>query len=487
MRSPSRFLGALLLVLGTAGAPHAACAAQDGDAPAREDEGLRAAREVAERAEQAAADALRAEEAARRGRRRALEDLVRAQEDLLTRARDAADAGEVARTEERLRALYRDLGVAASAMAFPPRVPGPAARATAGHVEMRFPPFIARKENAASPAVAAALDWLARHQGTAGNWDSDGYGSQCRGVACLGGGGPLFDVGLTGLATLPFLGAGETHKTPTHGAPVRNALKYLKAVQDAEGCFGPRTSNHFVYNHAIATLAMAEGYGLTQSPLFKGSAQSGIDFILQAQNPYLAWRYGVKPQDNDTSVTGWMVLALRAGVGAGLTVDDGAFRGAVAWLDKVTEPEYGRVGYTARGNGPARPQERMDRFPVDRSESLTAVGILARVLCGAPKDDESLRKGVALCRRCLPAWDESSGSIDMYYWYFGTMAMLQVRGDDRTAWNGSLQGALLPHQRGPADGCANGSWDPVDPWGAEGGRIYSTAIATMALEASLAY
>jgi hypothetical protein len=331
-------------------------------------------------------------------------------------------------------------------------------------------------------AVEAGLEWLRIHQSPGGRWDCAGSGSDCGGP-----GGPLFDPGVTGLALLAFLGYGETHKTPRYGAVVRNGLKYLKGIQDAEGCFGPRTSSHFTYNHAIATLAMVEAYGLTLSPLFKSSAQNGVNFVLQCRNPDLAWRYGVKPQDNDTSVTGWMVMALHSARGAGLDVEPAAFTGAMAWLDKATEPEYGRVGYTARGNGPCRTVKLMQKFPGDKSESLTAIGVLARLVCGTKWDGELVKKGTDLCVKALPVWDEAAGTNDFYYWYYGTMAMFQVGGDPWNRWNEAMKKALVPNQRqDPADD-RFGSWDPVDPWGADGGRVYGTAINVLSLEVYYRY
>jgi hypothetical protein len=333
----------------------------------------------------------------------------------------------------------------------------------------------------------AGLEWLKNHQSAGGYWDCDGFEAMCKKNKCGGTGGPLFDPGCTGLSTLAFLGYGETHKTPRYGHVVRNALKYLKGIQDAEGCFGPRTSNHFVYNHSIAALCMAEAYGLTQSPLFKSSAQNGINFVLQCQNPYLAWRYGVRPQDNDTSVTGWMVMSLKSAVGAGLDVDPAAFEGAKAWLDKVTEPEYGRAGYTARGNGPARPQELMDKFPADKSESLTAVAILTRIFCGATKEDDYVKKGADLMLKCPPVWDEAAGTIDYYYWYYGTLAMFQVGGDHWKKWNESMKKSIIDNQRGDKNDDRWGSWDPLDPWAQDGGRVYSTAVNVMCLEVYYRY
>jgi len=488
MRQSAFALAALLVLVP---GPASSCAAQDAPPPpVPDDAAYREAKEAAAKALAAAAEAGRAAEDAARARRLALLDAVRAQEELLAILREQGREAEIAEGEGRLRDLYGRIG--ASAPGVQPRAPA----AVPGTVRTPAPParpfpaaeglqLLRARPGAQSEAsvIEPALDWLARHQSPGGNWDGDGFGARCRDGKCPGPGGPLYDPGVTGLATLAFLGAGETHKTPKHGETVREALEYLKAVQDAEGCFGPRVSGHFVYNQALGTLVFAEAYGLTQSPLFKDSAQRGVDFILSARNPYMAWRYGVKPQDNDTSVTTWMVMALKSAKSSGLAVDEDAFRGALAWLDKVTEPEYGRVGYSARGNGPARPQELMDRFPPDRSESLTAAGVLARTFCGADlRTDESIRKGADLCLRTLPRWDEAAGTIDYYYWYFGTLSMFQVGGDHWKRWDAALGEALLPYQRGDSDGCARGSWDPVDPWGQDGGRVYSTALGAMMSE-----
>jgi hypothetical protein len=336
-------------------------------------------------------------------------------------------------------------------------------------------------------AVDAGLDWLARHQNPEGYWDCDGFEAQCETGKCGGPGYMLYDPGVTGLALLAFLGAGEHHKWGRHRKTVRNGLEYLKAIQDGEGCFGPRTTDRFIYNHGAAALAMVEAYALTGSPFLKQSAQNAVDFIVKCQNPGLAWRYGVRPKDNDTSVTGWMVMALKSAKEAGkLRVPAAGFAGAEAWLDKVTEPEYGKVGYDRRGNGPSRPEDIVDRFPDDRSEPLTAIGILSRIFMGEdPGMSRVIRKGTALCLKCPPRWDETDGSIDMYYWYFGSMAMFQVGGKPWKAWNVAMKDAILPHQQ--KVGCLKGSWDPVGPWGREGGRVYSTAMMTMCLEVYYRY
>ena len=48
--------------------------------------------------------------------------------------------------------------------------------------------------------------------------------------------------------------------------------------------------------------------------------------------------------------------------------------------------------------------------------------------------------------------------------------------------------SIVANQRKDGTYCAfKGSWDPLDPWSPEGGRVYSTAILTMCLEVYYRY
>jgi hypothetical protein len=264
---------------------------------------------------------------------------------------------------------------------------------------------------------------------------------------------------------------------------VRNGLKWLASAQDAEGAFGSRVGQGWMYDHAIASLAYAEAYGMTGAVLLKDRAQRGIDFLHAARNPYSAWRYGVRDGDNDTSVTGWAVMALKSAKLAGLETDPAAFRDALAYVDRMTDPDFGKVGYQMRGGQPARTAAMAERFPADRTESLTAVGVLTRFFCGQDAKEPAVAKGLGLLRKKLPLWDADAGTIDMYYWYYGTLAAFQAGGDLWREWNAALKPAVVDRQRREADLCTRGSWDPEDPWAEEGGRVYSTAMMCLCLEA----
>lgn len=340
----------------------------------------------------------------------------------------------------------------------------------------------------AEAAVLSALLWLKKHQSPEGNWDADGFPALCEKNQCGGIGSAAHDVGLTGLALLAFLGAGETHVDGRFKNTVKDGLQYLMSAQDDEGCFGERIGHQWMYDHACAALAMAEAFGMTQAKPFRTPAQKGVNFVLKSQNPYSAWRYSSPPDgDNDTSVTGWMVMVLKSAKLAGLTIDDESFNSAMTWVDQMTNPSNGRTGYTDLGGAPSRISSLASQFPPEYSESMTAAGVLVRIFAGKDADDdEMIQKGADLMDSNRPRWDDL-GHIDYYYWYYGTLAMFQVGGPRWDRWNEAIKGAILDHQRVVESEDEFGSWDPVDPWGSSGGRIYATAVNCLSMEVYYRY
>ena len=329
-------------------------------------------------------------------------------------------------------------------------------------------------------AVDLSLEWLKIHQTNNGHWDADGFDTECKINKCGGPGVSTFDPGLTGLTLLSFLGAGETHNSGQYKDVVKNGLRYLKSIQDAEGCFGPRASPRFLHDHMWAALAMTEAYGLTGSRLFKDSAQRGVDFVLAAQNPYLGWGSGIRTGESNTSMTVLATMVLKSAKMADLNVDNAAFKGALAWLDQVTDPMTGRVGERARGDGDV---DTARAFPSLSGDALIGGAIIARIFCGEdPQKSDAIAKGTALLLQRKPRWDESDGSIDFAHWYFGTLALFQVGGESWSTWNKSLKTAVADSQRVKSGRDERGSWDPVDARAKAGGRVYATAINQLSLE-----
>jgi ElaB/YqjD/DUF883 family membrane-anchored ribosome-binding protein len=348
---------------------------------------------------------------------------------------------------------------------------------------------------ATESAVVDGLRWLARHQNPDGSWDTDGFPSQCgrfiRG-ACGGPGYPEYDSGSTSLALLAFLGAGYTHLSRDSydglcfGTVVKNGLKWLMANQDGDGCVGGRSAAKYLYNHAIAALALSEAYGLTGSGLFKDNAQRSIDFLLSAQNPGQGWRYTARSGDNDSSVTGWCVMALKSAEISGLRVVPDAYAGARAWFNKVTGADHDVAYNGPEAFGTVVVQGKTEAY--SDHDALVAIGMMSRIFIDRNPNDPHLRGGAERLVRDLPVWD--GPRIDFYYWYYASLALFQYDGPDGrfwNAWNESMKNALVKSQKKASEGCLNGSWDPIDRWGFEGGRVYATAMNVLTLEVYYRY
>ena len=339
-------------------------------------------------------------------------------------------------------------------------------------------------------AVRGALRWLAAHQDPDGRWGCVDWARNCGRKKGLppcsgparhgrgeepGAGNSPHDVGVSALSLLAFLGDGHTHRFGLYKATVRRGLDWLRRTQRPDGSIGFQGRGPTIYDHALATMALCEAFAITRDPRLREPAQRAVDFALDAQNPGLGWRYGVKPGDNDTSITGWFVLALKTARTAGLAVPDASFEGALAWLERATSSR-GATGYIAPDGNSAALDENGDRF--DAVPCMTAVGVVCRLFTGQQPTERVVQQGSAILDRARPEWE--ARRLNFYYWYYGTYAQYQVGGQAWKRWNEAMQAALLPHQR--SLGCVDGSWDPVDEWGLVGGRVYATAINALTFE-----
>ncbi len=334
-----------------------------------------------------------------------------------------------------------------------------------------------------------ALNWLRDHQDPDGRWDCDGFMKHdAKGAPCDGRGDALHDVGVTGLALLAFLGDGNTLREGRYRDTVRAGVNWLRLQQDQDtGLIGTTGSHAFIYDHTIATLALCEAQGLSQYRTLKGPAQAAIRYLQAHRNPYGVWRYQPRSGDQDMSITGWAYLALAAAAGFGLEVDRSNFVLIDSFIAEMTD-ETGRVGYSQRGGLSSRHAGAHElRFPADRNECMTATALLCQALRKDVTVDDAMRRKAALVARRPPVWhtDAKGSSLDFYAWYYATYAMYQLGEPHWTAWSKAIGTAVLGHQR--ADGNFAGSWDPVDAWGEAGGRVYSTAILALTLQAYYRY
>ena len=336
-------------------------------------------------------------------------------------------------------------------------------------------------------AVERALDWLARHQDDDGRWDGgvsryadgeavegdDDYTVHCpAGQACFGECSYWeADTGLTGLALLTYLGAGYTHKEGKHARVVARGLTFLLRQQKPDGDLRGVSKTVGMYCHAIATLALCEGYALSLDDRLREPAERAVAFLARSRaRDGQSWRYAPGAAIGDTSILGWVVMALKSARESGLPIPDRASLegGAATWLERVADGE-------ARGLAKYQPADKV-------TPTMTAEAWACRQFLGLGGPGPASAEAAAF----LLEHESDKGDTNVYYWYYATLAMYQHGGRPWAEWNDRLRNRLVGLQR--TGGHIAGSWDPDGSiYGARGGRIYCTALAALTLEVYYRY
>jgi len=296
------------------------------------------------------------------------------------------------------------------------------------------------------------------------------------------------DTAATGLALLAYLGAGYTHREDKHRAVVRRGLDWLIEHQKPDGeLFTGGTGAARFYSNGIATIALCEAYGMTRDPELREPARKAVEFLIRTQHPTRGgWRYKLDSRgistETDTSVTGWMLMALKSAQMAGLEVPDEAFEKIDRWLDSAAaQRAEGQYIYNPHADR-RKPQQLRGLEP---SLAMTGEAMLMRIYLGRRRDDPNLMAGADHLKENLPQMSRSvTNPRDCYYWYYATQAMYQMQDEHWEAWHDRFR-VLLPESQ-VQSGALAGSWHPRRPvpdrWAHAGGRHYVTALQLLMLE-----
>ncbi len=341
-----------------------------------------------------------------------------------------------------------------------------------------------------SPKTEAAIElglvFLSRHQAADGSWSLKQFRTedpnQPDETASISS-----DTAATALAMLSFLGAGYHHKDDRYQDVVRSGLEFLVKNQKPDGDLyidqdSASTRSAWLYSHAIAAIALCEAYGMTQDPQLRDPAQRALDFIAASQHPSRGgWRYS-PGFGTDTSVTGWMVMALKSGDLAGLDVSGEVYEKVTDWLDVARASR--QQPYLFRYN-PYAPDTETQRHGRRPTRAITAVGLLLRLYSGWRRDNEQMIHGADILLQYPPAMGtDDRPHRDTYYWYYATQVMFHMGGAYWEEWNQHLHPLLVDTQI--AQGPLAGSWNPMlpvpDRWAAHGGRLYVTTMNLLSLE-----
>jgi len=310
-------------------------------------------------------------------------------------------------------------------------------------------------------AVLRGLNWLQQNQADDGSWGDKNKGA------------------MTGLALLCFLGHGEMPKSPQYGLTVNKAVQWFienGTRNDGRLHMAGAFSSAGVYEHAMATYALAEFYAMTKDERVLELLKQAVGHIVKGQQPGGGWDYAYKQSGReDLSVSGWQIQALKAAHLTQLNLPgvDEALEKSMHLLSNLKGPNGG-YGYTGR----------------DDKYSLSGVGILCSLVWKGKHAELSQGMGWLL--------DETEGKFpvkyngphaNLYAWYYHTQAALMFGEPARSKWNKWFQDELVNAQS------PDGSWPVPAAAGAHGpqvdnsmmGAVYRTTLCVLMLETFYRY
>ncbi len=241
------------------------------------------------------------------------------------------------------------------------------------------------------------LEYLAKTQSEKGIW-ADSAGSE---------------PGVVGLCVAAFLAHGEDPNHGPYAKNIRAGIEFIISEQnDKNGYIG-----NSMYNHAFATKALAESYGVLNEPKIAPALQKAVELILSAQkrNKYGGWRYTPDASDADTTVTGCQMVTLFAARNAGILVPDEAIKKGLAYLSTCRTKE-GSYGYTSASGG---------------KPTLTAIGSLCLSIA-KERDSNGYQASLTYLKKNIDFRDQH---YPYYFEYYMSQALFHA--DDATwkEWN----------------------------------------------------
>ncbi len=361
-------------------------------------------------------------------------------------------------------------------------------------------------------AVAAGLRWLAEHQDPDGKWNGTyftdlSFGKKTDQVA-LKFGRQNVDISLTGLSILAFLASNHTplNEKSIYRETVIRALDWCVAHQLDDGSYEEVTdvakggANYFNYEQGICTLALSEAYAMTKSDSLKTAAQHGLDKIFSSQSPGDGWRY-VPRLYSDTSVVGWMINAIKSGLMAGLDVDPRyrpstlAFFKTISRMPKFVEAPKDVSDDYEKSIGSEYTEDATGQYmQIDPrlSTSGTAITGANMIFMGFARSHPFCIGAANHLKKNLPQlqWHKAAANakyaVPIYYYYYGTLFMHQMGGEDWTMWNNAVKTSLVSAQyKFPEPN--SGAYPAIGFDGDVGGLIYSTSMCTLTLETYYRY
>jgi hypothetical protein len=282
----------------------------------------------------------------------------------------------------------------------------------------------------AEAAIDKGLRYLAAHQNKDGGWGRDHHVAQ------------------TALALMAFMVKGYFPDKEPYGDVLARGVDFLLQAGQAGGGYMGKS----MYEHALATLALSEVWGMSaRGDEIRDLLKRAVGIILRAQNRRGGWRYQPDGTDADISVTVMQIVALASAREAGILVPEETIERAVRYV-KSCQSAGGGFGY---------------RGPQDPGFARTAAGVTSLLMCGE-RDTDAVRRGLEYLHNAPEQKFQQLPDSRWYYYghYYAMIAMDQAGERHYQAWYPKIRDALVAKQR------PDGRWE---------GEEYGTPMAILIL------
>jgi hypothetical protein len=320
------------------------------------------------------------------------------------------------------------------------------------------------QDDAVQPKVREAVDkalvWLKQNQQPDGTWAH---------------GGAAGTTAVPALGVMAFLARGQVPGQGQYGDTIDKAIDFVLDSQKSEGpkkgLLAREDGNAVMYEHGIATVMLAEVYGMVDDARrarIDHALALAVQVILDAQHPggkpkdennRGGWRYAPQAQDSDISCTGWQLMALRGAANCGAVVPKSALDEGLAYI-KRCNVDGGGFAYQAHAGAP--------------NQARTGTGILSSILIGGDKNAPEVQKAGEYLVANPPDHD-----VEFYFYavYYDSQALNQLGGKYwQTTYPKLVDHLLTLQQDNGAFRFGGGSGQENDA-----GEAYRTSMAVLAL------
>ncbi len=268
------------------------------------------------------------------------------------------------------------------------------------------------------------------------------------------------NLGICALVGLSFLSAGHRLGVGTAGKLLERIAKRIVSFAQPSGFINdPLTQSHGpMYEHAFATLFLAELHGTNKTISLGEKIESAINVIIRSQNDRGGWRYDPNPSDADLSVTVSQIMALRAAKNSGFFVPEESVMKAIQFVRLLQNPDGG-FAYKP-GGGPSK-------------FALTAAAVVAIYNSGINSginSESTLDQAFQFLDASLTNNQIADASYFFYAHYYSSQAYWHRGNESWIRWYSRLKNLVTPMQMN------NGSWTDSSQ-----GPEYATAMACLIL------